>query len=57
MGRIVWHGGNDRETEFSQRQCLCGKFERRRNAQIRDKVRQADLRGYVHIRHIESLLI
>jgi len=36
---------------------LCGKFDRRRNAQTRDKIRQADLRGYVHTRHIESLLV
>jgi len=36
---------------------ICGKFDRRRNAQTRNKVRQADLRGYVHTRHIESLLV
>jgi len=52
---MVRRGGNDRETEFSQ--CLCGKFDRHRNAQTRSKVRQADLRGYMHIRHIESLLV
>jgi len=50
-------GGNDRETKFSQPQCLCGKFDRRRNAQTRGKVQQVDLRGYVHTRHIESLLV
>jgi len=32
----VQRGGNDRETEFSQR--LCEKFDRRRNAQIRGEV-------------------
>jgi len=31
--------------------------DRRWNAQTRDKIRQADLRGYVHNRHIESLLV
>ena len=57
MGQTIRRGGNDRETEFSQPQCLCGKFDRRRNAQTRGKVQQADLRGYVHTRHIESLLV
>ena len=36
---------------------LCRKFDCRRNAQIRGKVRQADLREYVHTRHIENLLV
>jgi len=57
MGRTVRRGGNDYEIEFSQSQCLCGKFNRRWNVQIRGKVQQADLRGYVHTRHIENLLI
>jgi len=57
MGRTIRRGGNDHETEFSQPQCLCRKFDRRRNAQIRGKVRQADLREYVHTRHIENLLV
>ena len=52
---MVRRGGNDREIEFSQPQCLCGKFDRRQNAQTRGKVQQVDLRGYVHTRYIESL--
>ena len=36
---------------------VCGKFDRRQNAQTQGKVRQADLRRYVHTRHIESLLV
>ena len=57
MGRTIRRGGNDRETEFSQPQRLCGKFDRHRTVQTRDEVQQAELRGYVHIRHIESLLV
>jgi len=57
MRRMVRRGDNDRETEFLQPQRLCGKFDRRRNAQTQDEVRQADLCEYVHTRHIESLLV
>ncbi|KYN27574.1 hypothetical protein ALC57_03033 [Trachymyrmex cornetzi] len=48
---------NNRETEFPQPQHLCGKFDRRRTAQTRGEVRQADLRGYVYTRYIESLFV
>jgi len=38
---MVRCGDNEiRETEFSQPQYLCGKFDRRRNAQTRGKVQQ-----------------
>jgi len=33
---------------FTAAVCFCEKFIRRRSAQIRGEVRQADLRGYVH---------
>ena len=57
MGRTIRREGNDRETEFSQLQRLCGKFDRRRNAQTRGEVHQTDLRGYVHTGHIKHLFI
>ena len=39
MGQTVdkWRGGNDREIEFSQLQCLCGKFDWRRNRKLEVK--------------------
>jgi len=51
MGRTIQR--NDREIEFLQLQRLCGKLDRRRNAQNRGKVRQADLRICI----LESLLV
>jgi len=54
MGRTVRRGGNDRETEFSQPQCLC---ENLIAVEMRKLEVKFDLCGYMHIRHIESLLV
>jgi len=48
---IKWDGQYGAEAMIAkpnfQPQCLCRKFDRRRNAQARGEIRQADLRGYV----------
>jgi len=45
------------KSNFHSRSVFALKIGRRRTAQIRGKVQQADLRGYVYTRHIESLLV
>ncbi|XP_018405556.1 PREDICTED: uncharacterized protein LOC108781931, partial [Cyphomyrmex costatus] len=45
VGRTVWRGGVDRETEFPQLQRLRGEPDSGRIAKTRGEIRQADLRG------------
>ncbi|KYM93741.1 hypothetical protein ALC62_15653 [Cyphomyrmex costatus] len=55
VGRTVWRGGVDRETEFPQLQRLRGEPDSGRIAKTRGEIRQADLRGYVHPGHFENV--
>jgi len=59
---IKWDGWYGAEAmiakpNFHGHQRLCGKFDRRRNAQTRGEVQQADLRMYVHTGYIKSLFV